>query len=134
MSLKTNTLETGQLYTAFLRYQNDDGTFLPDNQGKPRPVLLIQDPVDKKFYLHKVTGQVHKSLNKKYGYEVEDWKEAGLKSPSIVKCNIDNRFEIESNTLRKCFGKLSENDLIGFTSKLVKVRRLEQQNNHELDR
>lgn len=126
MSSNSKTYESGQCYTAFLRFQNNDGTFVSDNQGKPRPVIIIQDPIDQKFYAFKVTGQVDKPSNIRNGYLLNDWKKAGFKKPSIIKCNIQNRFEIDPKILKSQFGQLTENDLKGFLMKLIKVRKLEK--------
>lgn len=134
MSFSENSFQNGQCFTAFLRFQNNDGSFVSDNKGKQRPVIILQDPIDSKFYAFKVTGQVHKSLNKKYGYQLRDWKEAGFRKPSIIKCNIDNRFEIEPYLLHRNFGQLTENDLRGFLTQLIKVRKMEHENDNEIER
>lgn len=134
MSSNSPSFQNGDCYTAYIRYQHNDGTFISGNKGKPRPVVIIQDPTDQKFYAFKVTGQVHKPFNKRNGYSLNDWNESGFNKPSIVKCNTDNRFEIDPTNLGRKFGKLTENDLRGFLTKLIKVRKLEHQNENELDR
>jgi len=127
MSSNSHSFKSGQCYTAFIRHRDNDGSFVSGNRGKPRPVLIIQDPIDEKFYAFKVTSQVHKPYNQRYGYLVENWREAGFNKASIIKCGTDNRFEIDPDSLGFQFGELTEDDLKGFLTKRIQVKKLELQ-------
>ncbi|MEH6945168.1 hypothetical protein [Bacillus sp. JJ722] len=62
---------------------------------------------------------------------IENWKKAGFRKPSIIKCNRENIYEMDSLKILKKIGHLSQNDLHGLLVKLVKVNRLEYRRGQE---
>lgn len=54
-----------------------------DGQGsKRRPVMVIKDTNDKDILIAKVTSQ---SYNTDFDIKLQDWKNAGLISPSVIR-------------------------------------------------
>lgn len=130
-------IESGECFTALMTFKNVDGNVIStqDNQnGKPRPIVVMKDPDDGIYYAYSVTSKIENVFNKRNGYVLQNHAEAGFRLPSLVKCNKDSTFEIDPNTLRKPFGKLTEQDLDGFLERLDQVRQREFANENEMER
>lgn len=120
MSQRNNKYETGQIYIAFIKFEESN------RKGKMRPVAIFQSPEDNKLYACKITSQIDKKMNQKYGYLVKDWRLAGLTKPSIIKCNRSETYEIEPLNIRRKIGTLSNQDIKGMLIKMIKVQQMER--------
>lgn len=119
---KQDIYENGEVFYAFMRYKDHE-----DGIGKDCPVVALKDPETETWQALKITSQIDKKLNHKYGYLMEDWEQSGLTSPSIIKCNIEDIEEINPSYIRKKIGELTHRDLTGLLVKLIKVRQVEYQ-------
>ncbi|MCU9601732.1 type II toxin-antitoxin system PemK/MazF family toxin [Pallidibacillus thermolactis] len=134
---KQKQMENGDVYIAFVRYAEDINN---DNnpKGKVRPVVIFKDPEDNKLYACKVSSRVDKPLERKFGYIIKDWKEAGFSKPSIVACNRENIREINKTAIHRYIGRLTDRDIKGMLIKHIKVARLEykimKEKRNELER
>lgn len=121
MAERSYQYQAGECFLAYISFANTTG-------GKVRPVVLIHDKEENQFFVCTVTSQVDKPKNKKYGYVVVDWKEAGLDKPSIIKCNKDDMYLLkEPYQLIEKIGTLTHKDLSGLLVKQIKVRLLENE-------
>lgn len=111
-------VEEGQVFLAYIKFKDKKG-------GKERPIIIMKDPETDKLLAFKVTSRIDKKLNHKYGYLVEDWKEAGFLKPSIIKCNREDVYELDTKTIIRKVGELSNRDLKGLLVKMAKVREIE---------
>ncbi|WP_317635976.1 type II toxin-antitoxin system PemK/MazF family toxin [Xylocopilactobacillus apicola] len=89
---------------AYLKYDDITG-------GKTRPVLYIEQ-ADGYHYVYKITSKFsNKSLQiRPKHYEINDWKQSGLKKGSWIDCNKRYKLPIRKSELRY-LGKLSKLDL-----------------------
>lgn len=123
-----NNLDTGQCFVAYIKFSFDDPHDSTGKvKGKFRPVVIFHDLEDDQFYACKVTSKIDNPQNKKYGYTIQDWKEAGFHKPSIVKCNKEEIYEIEPLSFKKKIGTLSDRDVKGLLIKMIKTRHREIQ-------
>ena len=66
-----------------------------DGQGsKRRPVMVIKDTNDKDILTAKVTSQLYKT---EFDIRLQDWKKAGLISPSVVRIHKIQTFTYFTN-------------------------------------
>lgn len=77
---------------------------------KIRPAVVMDN---KEIYLIVAKITSHSSRTKN-DYLIEDWKSAGLKTPSIIR--LDKTMEIKSTDILKKIGTLSENDIKNLSS------------------
>ena len=77
---------------------------------KKRPALVIHDSKDGDVIVCRITSQMYKS---KYDVIIEDWKESGLKLPSIIRAH--KIATLDKEMVEKLMGGLNES-----TSKKVK--------------
>ncbi|KIO69293.1 hypothetical protein B4065_1466 [Caldibacillus thermoamylovorans] len=122
--MKGNELKNGDVYIAFVRYAEDMNKDSAP-RGKVRPVVIFEDPMENKLFACKVSSRIDKPTERKFGYIIQDWKEAGLKKPSIIACNRENIREIDKTAIHKYIGRLTERDIKGMLVKYVKVAQLE---------
>lgn len=121
---KENELENGEVYIGFVRYVEDiDNDINP--KGKLRPVVIFQDPEENQLFACKVSGRIDKPFERKNGYIIQDWEEAGLKKPSIVACNKENIREIVKTDIQDYVGRLTDRDIKGMLVKRIKMSKLE---------
>lgn len=108
------------LYRAFIQTGN------PAHNN--RPVLLLEDDNNYKvFDIYNIThddtndnkSNKDKNINYKYNYPVKKWKEAGLKSPSLIK--IREILNIEKRLLFEKIGELQKEDIEGLEDLVVKM-------------
>lgn len=119
------TYQNGDVYIAFVNFVEDAQK---DNaKGKVRPVVIFEDPEEGKLYACKVSSQVDKPIKKRLGYVMQDWQEAGFKAPSVIACDAENIHEINSLSITKKVGQLTEHDLRGLLIKHIKVLTMEHQ-------
>ena len=79
-----------------------------DEQGKQRPYIIVSNDelvAEVDHVIAKVTSQ---RIRNKFDVPVEDWKEAGLSSSSIVRCS--KLRTIHNELLDIKLGTLSEHD------------------------
>lgn len=114
-------MKNGDVYIAFVRFQE----FNDPNKGKSRPVVIFEDPEEERLFACKVSSKVDKPKNRKYGYVIKDWEEAGFKKPSVVACNRKDIHEISETNIKKYIGRLTERDIKGMLIKHIKVAQLE---------
>lgn len=110
----------GEVFFAYVEYTDVDG-----NLGKKRPVVVVKDKTTEMLRALKVTSQIDKPLNHKYGYKLRDWEKSGLNRPSIVKCNEKDIVNINPVNIVRKMGDLTERDLMGVLVKIVEVKELE---------
>lgn len=130
-------IESGSCFVIIIAFEERYGAskaIYHPVEGKPRPVVVLKDPIEDRYYAHNVTKRVSNPFNQRNGYQLRDWKESGFHRESIVKCDQHNVFEITPDALREPFGKLSERDLTGFLQQLNKVRQREIANDQEMER
>lgn len=130
--MKNHDLKNGDVYIGFVRYAEDINND-KNPKGKVRPVVIFEDPVENKLFACKVSTQIDKPTEKKFGYIIKDWKEAGLKKPSIIACNRENVREIDKTAIYKNIGSLSDRDIKGLLVKYVSIaaREVERENERE---
>jgi len=116
--MNVNEMNNGDVFIAYVHFSEKDG-------GKVRPVVIFEDPEEKKMFACKVSSQVDKPIKQRLGYVLQDWKEAGFKKPSVVACDRENIREIDTNTVHKFVGRLTENDIKGLLIKHIKVAQQE---------
>lgn len=99
--MKTSKAKRGEVWFAY------------DEQGKLRPYIVISnDPMvleiapEDDFLMAKVTS---KPVRNRFDIPIQDWKEAGLNKPSIVRCY--KLRTIHKDLLDFCVGSLTEHDL-----------------------
>jgi mRNA interferase MazF len=80
-----------------------------DKQGKPRPVVIVNNMDIVAELDHSVATVTSKGQRNKYDVVLEDWEQAGLDVPSVVRCSKINT--IYHNDLIHKYGDLSESDL-----------------------
>lgn len=124
--ITSDDLETGSLYTCYIYHDNPE----VHGEKKSRPIVVLEDR-DKKIGF-KVSTQVDKPFNKKYGYRLKDWKEAGCHSESVIVCYPKDRFEVKPEHIGYKLGEVTERDMIGFLTKLVK--EMKKENDNQLER
>lgn len=112
----------GEVFFAYMEYKDVGG-----GRGKKRPVVVIKDENTGLFQALKITSQVDKRMNHKYGYKLKDWKDSGLYKPSIVKCNEKDIENIKPENIVRKMGDLTKRDMMGLLVKLIQVRRLEKE-------
>lgn len=131
-------IDNGECFTAKLAYKNENGKSIafPDENGNSRPVVVLKVTVAGKeiYYAYNVTSKIQNPFNKRNGYLVNDFKEAGFKKESIIKCDSNNSFIIEPSRLKGPFGKLTATDLEGFVDRLNLVRQREIDNEKGMER
>lgn len=130
--MKNRDLKNGDVYIAFVRYAEDiDNDKNP--KGKVRPVVIFEVPGEERLFACKVSSQINKPTEKKFGYMIQDWKEAGLLKPSIISCNSENVREIDKTAIYKYIGSLSDRDIKGLLVKYVSIaaREVERENDRE---
>lgn len=110
--------DEGQVFLAYVGYKDKSG-------GKERTIIAMKDYETERWLAFKVTSKVEKKMNHKYGYLVEDWKEAGFIVPSIIKCNREDIYDLKPQHIIKKVGELTNRDLKGLLIKTVKVREIE---------
>ncbi len=128
-----NDFKNGEVYIAFVNFVEDLHN-KENARGKVRPVVIFEVPEDNKLYACKVSSKVDKPIKKRYGYVLQDWKEAGIKSPSVVACDSENIREIDPTSIKKYVGQLTERDIRGMLVKHIKVRAMEHEMEQSLER
>lgn len=122
--MKESELKNGDVYIAFVRYAEDINKD-EEPKGKVRPVVIFEDPAENKLFACKISSRIDKPIEKKFGYIIKDWKEAGLKKPSIIACNRENIREIDKTAIHRYIGRLTERDIKGMLIKHIRVAELE---------
>lgn len=61
-----------------------------NNMRKPRPAYMMSHNDKDKIIALKITTHERRSP---YDYEIKNWKKAGLKYPSVVRCDKSEIFE-----------------------------------------
>jgi len=74
-------------------------------EGKKRPALVLLDTGDEDIILARITSQ---KLQSPYDLEIEEWKQAKLLLPSIVR--VDKLATLEKKLVERRLGKLSSRD------------------------
>ena len=88
-----------------------------DGQGsKRRPVMVIKDTNDKDVLIAKITSQSYKTSN---DINFQDWKQAGLSSPSIVR--VHKIQTLHSSLVFGLIGRLTSTDLIAAKKTLMRL-------------
>ncbi|MCT6922831.1 type II toxin-antitoxin system PemK/MazF family toxin [Metasolibacillus sp.] len=116
---ENDTYQDGDIFYAYVHFAEDV------EQGKERPIVAMKDQDTDTWKAFKITSQIGKKLNHKYGYLMEDWAESGLTKPSIIKCDRESIYNIDPNNIIKKIGDLTEQDLKGLLMKIVTVREIE---------
>lgn len=124
MNENEKEFKNGEVYIGFVRYAEDINNDV-NPRGKIRPVVIFEDPEEKRLFACKVSGQIDKPLERKNGYVIQDWKDAGFKKPSIVACNKENIREINKSDIRDFVGRLTDRDVKGMLIKHIKVTERE---------
>lgn len=117
MTFSNAELEFGKVYTSYIYFEENN------KQGKYRPVILYKNTEDGKITVFKVSSQLHTPFNQKYGYPLKDWKECGLKKPSVVDIHPKDIIEINSKHLNKIVGEITDKDKIGLLESFVKINK-----------
>jgi mRNA interferase MazF len=79
--------------------------FTDSSQTKPRPVIVLIDTGDEDFLVARVTSQEPHS---KFDVVLDEWEEAGLKLPSIVRSH--KLVTLHKNRIIRSIGKILEKD------------------------
>ena len=88
-----------------------------DGQGsKRRPVMVITDTNDKDVLIAKITIQSH---NTSYDINLQDWKQAYLLSPSIVR--VHKIQTLHSSLVFGHIGRLTSTDLSTVKKALMRL-------------
>lgn len=116
---KDTQFNEGDVFYAYVRYVDDE------KKGKERPIVAIKSEEDDNWKAFKITSQIDKKINHKYGYLMEDWEHTGLTKPSIIKCNREDVYDIEPENIIQKIGDLTERDLKGLLIKTIRVREIE---------
>lgn len=132
--MSDRVLETGQCFSMYVEYRDNEGNFLEPRKGKYRPVVIFKDPLDDSVYACQTTGQMDKPRYRKNGVVIRDIQEAGMKKETIIRLEYHSRYKIENpEDLRGPIGKLSERDIDNFLEKLVEVRLKEYSRENSLE-
>lgn len=86
---------------------------------KLRPAIVIKDTNDSDFIVVRATSQPRLSAN---DVTVEDWQEAGLLKPTIIR--VHKLTTLETKLVKRKMGKLSARDL---NSLSICIRKLFEQ-------
>lgn len=94
---------TDKIFSAYVAYLNGNG-------GKNRPVLLLTSSQGKNYVFRLTSKFTNKSpqIKKKY-FEIENWKESGLRKKSWIDTGSIIALNQEQYVL-KPIGYLTEND------------------------
>ena len=81
--------------------------FTEDGSTKNRPALVLLDSSDKDLVVSRITSQ---PLKNKYDSLIENWKEAGLLLPSVVR--LSKFATIGKSLVKLQLGFITETDLV----------------------
>lgn len=73
---------------------------------KKRPALVLLGNNEKEMVVCRISGQEKESV---YDIEIKDWKQSGLKLPSIIR--LDKLVTIETSIVYKVIGFLKEQEI-----------------------
>jgi mRNA interferase MazF len=76
--------------------------FVQSDAGKQRPALVLLDAGDADILVARVTTQDYHS---RYDVRIEDWQDAGLKAPSVVR--MHKLATLEKKLVRRRLGSLA---------------------------
>lgn len=95
-------ITSGDVLTVYLRYIDDS------QKGKRRPVLLIESE-GMWMEIFKITSKYQEKSPRirRFYYEIQDWKAAGLKKPSWIDVSESRKIKEKS----KRIGQLSLTDI-----------------------
>lgn len=96
----------GDILLATLVFTNQTGT-------KRRPVMVVRDAGDDDLLVSPVTGQ---ALRGRYDVFLNDWQQAGLRLPSVVR--VEKLATIEKATVLRSVGRPSGRDWARLKEKL----------------
>jgi len=85
---------------------------------KQRPALVLADTGDLDLLVARVTTQVHDSI---YDVPIQDWKQAGLLAPSIVR--VHKLATLEKSLVQRKLGRLTPADLSAVRTGLHTILR-----------
>ena len=74
--------------------------FTDGGNHKKRPALVLQDTRDNDVIVCRITSKIYET---KYDLYLEDWKECGLKLPSVIR--IHKIATLEKGLIEKVIGK-----------------------------
>ncbi len=90
-----------------------------DGQGaKRRPVMVIKDTNDKDILIAKITSQLY---NTEFDVRLQDWKHAGLISPSVIR--IHKIQTLHTSLIFGRIGRLTLTDLKGVSHAFAQLVR-----------
>lgn len=114
--MKNNTIAI-----AFIKFENKKG------QGKKRPVLIFKQG-ENQYRLFKITTKfLNKSVHiRKYYYQIQQWKEAGLNQPSWI--DTSRLVEFHKNWHLREVGNLQQIDIQGLDNFLENIQRNYREN------
>jgi mRNA interferase MazF len=81
--------------------------FADGNSYKRRPALLINDFNDGDILVCRITSQIYKT---KYDLYIDDWKESGLKLPSVIR--VHKLATLEKDMVEIVMGKIDEQTIM----------------------
>lgn len=112
-------LKYGKIYTAFVYFDQK----LSKGGGKKRPVILFLNQENEDLTAFQVSSQIDTHFNRKYGFEIVDWKEAGFKKPSVANLHPKDLLELKKDNLKTVVGELSEIDKVGLLEKYIHIQK-----------
>ena len=86
----------GEIY--LLKFPFSDG-----KNYKKRPILVILDTGDNDMVVCRITSKIY---NTEFDFKIEDWKESGLKLPSIIR--LHKIATLEKDLIDKKLGQINE--------------------------
>ena len=77
--------------------------FSDSKKVKKRPVLVILDTGDNDLVVCRITSKIYST---EFDFKIEDWKESGLKLPSVVR--LHKIATLEKDLIDKKLGQINE--------------------------
>jgi len=81
--------------------------FADGKSFKRRPALLINDFNDGDILVCRITSQIYKT---KYDLNIDNWKESGLKLPSVIR--VHKLATLEKDMVEIVMGKIDEQTIM----------------------
>jgi len=77
--------------------------FADGHKNKRRPALILSDTEDGDAILCRITSKIY---NTEFDFKIENWKEKGLKLPSVIR--LHKIASLEITIIEQSLGTLSE--------------------------
>ena len=107
-----NTPKQWEIWSAKFAFEDDPNTV------KTRPILVLENRELYPILAAKITS--HPSRSNYLGeYEIKEWREIGLKSPSPIR--LSKRLLLQEVDFNRKIGRLKPIDIIGVQEKLKEI-------------